>query len=56
MPITRGGSDSQDLNRLIESLIFAKGLSLPEAMEMVVPPIVDEIRRLPAELHAFYMY
>ena len=23
---------------------------------MVVPPIVDEIRSLPAELHAFYMY
>ena len=33
-----------------------EGLSLAEAMEMVVPPIVDEIRALPAELHPFYMY
>src|SRR5262249_50084881 len=29
---------------------------LAEAMEMVVPPIVNEIAGLPEELHSFYMY
>jgi glutamate synthase (NADPH/NADH) large chain len=50
------GSDSQDLNRVIDHLIRVERLSLPEAMEMIVPPIVDEIRSLPAELQPFYMY
>ena len=56
VPIEPGNSDSQDLNRTIETLVSRDGLSLAEAMEMVVPPIVDEIRSLPAELHPFYMY
>jgi len=55
-PIRPGASDSQDLNRTIETLIRVEGMSLVEAMEAVVPPIVDEIRSLPAELHPFYMY
>ncbi len=54
--IEPGNSDSQDLNRVIDSLIRVDGLSLSEAMEMVVPPIVNEIRTLPSELHSFYMY
>ncbi len=56
VPIHPGGSDSQDLNRVIDFLIRVKGMSLAEAMEMVVPPIVEEIRSLPEELHPFYMY
>ncbi len=56
VPIGDGNSDSQDLNRTIETLVRRHGLSLAEAMEMVVPPIVDEIAGLPDELHAFYMY
>jgi glutamate synthase (NADPH/NADH) large chain len=55
-PIQPGSSDSQDLNRVIDTLIRRDGLSLAEAMEMVVPPIVNEIRSLPSDLHAFYMY
>jgi len=51
-----GGSDSQDLNRTVDHMIRVEGLSLAEAMEMVVPPVVNEIRTLPAELHPFYMY
>jgi glutamate synthase (NADPH/NADH) large chain len=54
--IPDGGSDSQDLNRTIDHLIRVEGLSLAEAMELVVPPVVNEIRSLPAELHPFYMY
>ncbi|HEY1284547.1 MAG TPA: glutamate synthase central domain-containing protein, partial [Solirubrobacterales bacterium] len=56
VPIEPGCSDSQDLNRTIETLVQREGLSLAEAMEMVVPPIVEEIRSLPEELHGFYMY
>jgi glutamate synthase (NADPH/NADH) large chain len=56
IPIGEGNSDSQDLNRTIETLCRRDGLSLAEAMEMVVPPIVAEIVALPEELHSFYMY
>ena len=52
-PIRDDSSDSQDLNRLIETLIHRRGLSLPEAMELAVPPIVQRdppVPRGPARL------
>jgi glutamate synthase (NADPH/NADH) large chain len=55
-PIRDDSSDSQDLNRTIETLIHRRGLSLPEAMEITVPPIVNEIREFPEDLRGFYMY
>jgi glutamate synthase (NADPH/NADH) large chain len=54
--ITPGASDSQDLNLTIDTMVSREGLSLAEAMEMVLPPIVAEIRTLPEELRGFYMY
>ncbi|TMK75940.1 MAG: glutamate synthase, partial [Actinobacteria bacterium] len=54
--ISPGNSDSQDLSRVVDHLIRVEGLSLAEAMEAVVPPIVNEIRSLPEDLHPFYMY
>ncbi|MFL5871238.1 MAG: glutamate synthase central domain-containing protein, partial [Solirubrobacterales bacterium] len=54
--IHEDGSDSQDLNRTVDTLVRVEGLSLAEAMEAVVPPVVNEIRSLPADLHPFYMY
>ena len=56
VPIRDDSSDSQDLNRTIETLIHRRGLSLPEAMELAVPPIVNEIRQFPESLRGFYMY
>ncbi len=56
VPIQEGCSDSQDFNRTIEGLVHRQELTLPEAIEAVLPPIVDEIKRLPEELHDFYMY
>ena len=56
VPITKDGSDSQDLSRTIESLIHRDGLTLVEALELVLPPIVDEVKGLSAELRGFYMY
>lgn len=52
-----GGSDSQDLNRLIEGLMQGAGLTLFEAMEMVFPPIFSEMQRLPQaqrDLYGFF--
>ena len=54
--IPSGGSDSMDLNRTIEHLIRIEGLTLAEAMELIVPPVANEIRSLPTDLHPFYMY
>ncbi len=54
--IPEGNSDSQDLNRTIETLCRRYDLSLGEAMELIVPPIVDEIEKFPADLRAFYVY
>jgi glutamate synthase (NADPH/NADH) large chain len=56
VPVRPGASDSQDLNLTIEAMVSREGLSLAEAMEMILPPIVEEIRGLPKELQSFYMY
>jgi glutamate synthase (NADPH/NADH) large chain len=56
VPLTRDGSDSQDLSRTVDALVHRHGLSLPEALELVLPPIVAEIKGMPAELRGFYMY
>ena len=56
LPITRDGSDSQDLNRLLEGLIFEKGLSLLEAVEFALPPILGEVHRLPNDLQDLYVH
>ena len=49
-----GGSDSQDLNRLIEGLIHLLDFDLLEAMEMVFPPIYHEADRFPEKLRDLY--
>ncbi len=56
LPISRDGSDSQDLNRLLEGLIFESGLSLLEAVEFAFPPILGEVHRLPAHLQDLYVH
>jgi glutamate synthase (NADPH/NADH) large chain len=56
IPLVKDGSDSQDLNRTLEGLIAEYGLSLYEAMEMMFPPIVHEIKQFPAELQDLYMF
>lgn len=49
-----GGSDSQDMNRLIEGLINIYGFELTEAMEMVFPPIYSEMNLYKEELQELY--
>jgi glutamate synthase (NADPH/NADH) large chain len=56
VPLTADGSDSQDLSRTVEALVQRDGLSLVEALELVLPPIVNEIKGMPEELRGYYMY
>jgi len=56
VPIQPDSSDSQDLSRTVEALINRSGLSLVEAMELVLPPIVNEIKGIPEDLRPFNMY
>ncbi|MFZ5814071.1 MAG: glutamate synthase-related protein [Bacillota bacterium] len=54
--LTKGGSDSQDLNRVIDGLLHEFGITLFEAMEMIFPPIIGEIKGMPPALQDLYMY
>ncbi|MGA9173041.1 MAG: glutamate synthase central domain-containing protein, partial [Thermoactinomyces sp.] len=56
VPLDDESSDSQDLNRLLETLIHHYGFSLFEAIEMVFPPILHELKHLPSELKDLYAY
>ena len=51
-----GGSDSQDLNRLLEGLLHHFDLSLFEAMEMVFPPIFSVMDRMPDDRQLLYRF
>ncbi|WP_246079243.1 glutamate synthase-related protein [Paenibacillus piri] len=51
-----GGSDSQDMNRTIETFIHRFGISLFEAMEIVFPPIINEMKQFRPELQDLYVY
>ena len=56
IPLTKGGSDSQDLNRTLDGLTHQFGITLFEAMEMLFPPIIGEIKCMSPELQDLYMY
>jgi glutamate synthase (NADPH) large chain len=49
-----GGSDSQDLDRILHTLCVKYNLSLVEAMEMVFPPPPYEVEKFPPDLRATY--
>ena len=56
MPVVCRGSDSQDVDRLIENLMFYNNSSLMEAMEIVFPPIWSEIEKMDDDLKNMYTY
>ncbi|WP_281890152.1 glutamate synthase-related protein [Paenibacillus sp. YYML68] len=56
VPLVDGGSDSQDMNRTIETFIHRHGLSLFEAMEIVFPPILNEMKLFRPEMQDLYVY
>jgi glutamate synthase (NADPH/NADH) large chain len=49
-------SDSQILDRVVESFMFEYGLSLMNALEIVFPPVWSETERFPAEVRELYRY
>ena len=54
--LVEGGSDSQDLDRLLATLIHRYHFTLVEAMEIAFPPILSEVEKLPPELQTIYKY
>jgi len=56
IPIQPNSSDSQDLNRTLGGLIHRGGLDILEAMEMIFPPIINEIKKMTPELQDLYMH
>lgn len=56
VPLVKDGSDSQDLSRTIETFICRDGYSLFEAMDVLFPPIINEIKAYPDHLQDVYAY
>jgi glutamate synthase (NADPH) large chain len=56
VPLVQNGSDSQDLSRTMETLICREGYSLFEAMDLLFPPIINEIKAYSTEQQDLYTY
>ncbi|MED4229020.1 glutamate synthase-related protein [Neobacillus cucumis] len=56
VPLVKDGSDSQDLSRTMETLICRDGYTLFETMDLLFPPIVNEIKAYPEHLQDLYTY
>jgi glutamate synthase (NADPH) large chain len=56
VPLVEGGSDSQDLSRTIDTLLSRDGYSLFEAIDIMFPPIINEIKAYPQHLQDLYTY
>ena len=56
VPLVKDGSDSQDLSRTMETLICREGYSLFEVMDLLFPPIINEIKAYPEQLQDLYTY
>ncbi|WP_184665479.1 glutamate synthase-related protein [Texcoconibacillus texcoconensis] len=54
--LDEGGSDSQDLNRIVDTFISEHGFGLFEALEILFPPIVNEIKSYPKHLQDLFTY
>jgi len=54
--LVAGGSDSQDLNRTLETMVHGVGMTLMEAVEMLFPPIISEVKQLGPPLQDLYMF
>ncbi|GAA5512256.1 glutamate synthase [NADPH] large chain [Deinococcus carri] len=54
LPLT-GGSDSQDLNRVLMGYINDRGMSLLEAVESVFPPVLSEVKGFSTSLQSAYI-
>ncbi|HEV8230401.1 MAG TPA: glutamate synthase-related protein, partial [Candidatus Limnocylindria bacterium] len=55
LPLSRSGSDSQDVDAVLRAFVLRLRLTPIEAIELLFPPIVNEIKRMPAELQDLYV-
>ncbi len=55
LPLSREGSDSQDVDALLRGLVYRLGLHPIEAVELVFPPIMNEIAQLSGDLQDLYL-
>ncbi|MGH2471047.1 MAG: glutamate synthase-related protein, partial [Candidatus Limnocylindria bacterium] len=55
LPFARDGSDSQDVDHAIRALVIRHGLTVVEAIELLFPPIVNEMKRMGADLQDAYV-
>ncbi len=56
LQLSRNGSDSQDVDAIVRGMVSKLGLSLIEAMELIFPPIVNEIKRMDESAQDAYMH
>lgn len=56
IPLVYKGSDSQDLNRVIQGLITKHNFSLLTVMELIFPPIYNEIFKINSKLQDLYTF
>ena len=54
VPLTRGGSDSQDVDRVVHALCAKYGLDLIEAMEYIFPPYDHDLIQNDYEIERMY--
>ena len=54
LALSRDGSDSQDVDATMRGLVFGRGLDPVEAIELLFPPIVNELRRMPPAMQDAY--
>ncbi|MFP7299708.1 glutamate synthase-related protein [Neobacillus niacini] len=56
VPLVKDGSDSQDLSRTMETLICRDGYTLFEAIDLLFPPIINEMKAYSEDLQDLYTY
>ncbi|KAA3647718.1 MAG: glutamate synthase [Chloroflexi bacterium] len=56
MQPVQGGSDSQDVDRLLGTLLHTYDFTLNEAIELIFPPILSEVEKFPDEMRNTYLY
>ncbi|HEY8807692.1 MAG TPA: glutamate synthase-related protein [Candidatus Limnocylindria bacterium] len=52
--LSRGGSDSQDVDAALRGFVLGRGLDPIEAVELMFPPIVNEVRRMEPQAQDAY--
>ncbi len=55
LPLSRDGSDSQDVDAVLRGMVYRLGLRPIEAIELLFPPIVNEVSRMRPDAQDLYV-